>query len=69
MGVLSEEERVERDGLRERHSDDPLHEDLGGGARIAADGLRGLEADETDSDGCSEAAEAALDASCHFSDY
>ena len=39
-----------------------------GGAGIAADGFRGLEADETDADGGAKAAEAALDASCDFSD-
>src|SRR5581483_1287409 len=49
--LLDEEDRVERDGLGERHADDGLDENLAGRAGIAADALDGLGADETDADG------------------
>jgi hypothetical protein len=58
---MSDEERVERDGLGEGHSDEALDKDLSRGARIAADGFCGLEADESDADGGAKAAETTLD--------
>ncbi len=46
-----------------------LDQDLRVGAGIAADGFRSLEADEAHADSGAKAAEAALDASCDFSEY
>ena len=63
-----EEECVERDGLGERHADDGLYENFGGGTRIAAHGFGGLEADKPYSDGGAEAAETALNAASDFSE-
>jgi anaerobic selenocysteine-containing dehydrogenase len=59
---------IEVEPVLEIHADDALHEDLGGSAGVAADGLRGLEADETHANGGAEAAEAALNATGDFSE-
>ena len=65
---MTEEQRVERDGFGESHADDALHEDLRGGARIAADGFSGFEADEAYADRGAEAAETALNGAGDFSE-
>ncbi len=65
---MPEEKRVERDGLSKGHSKDALDKNLAEGSGIAADSFSGFETDEADTDGCAKTAEAALDASCDFSD-
>jgi hypothetical protein len=68
MELLAKEQRVERDGFSQCHADDGLDQNRGRGPGIAADGFSGFEADKAYADCSAQAAEAALNASCEFSD-
>src|ERR1051325_505008 len=60
-----QEQRVEDDGLREGDGQDRLHEDLGGGARIAAHGGGGGRPDQADADGGAEGGQTDMAATHH----
>ena len=66
--LLAEEQRVEGDRFSQRHANDGLDQNRRRGTGIAADGFGGFEADKAHADGGAQTAEAALDASCEFSD-
>jgi hypothetical protein len=65
---LAEEQRVERDGFSQCHTDNGLDKNRSRGTGIAADGFSGFEADKAYANCSAQAAEAALKASCEFSD-
>lgn len=66
--LLGEEQREHAETFSEGHADDGLHEDLGRGAGIAANGFSGLGADHTDADGGAEKTESGGDVAVDFSE-
>lgn len=66
--LLGEEQREHAETFGEGHTDDGLHEDLGRGAGIAADGFGGFGADHTDADGGAEKTESGGEVAVDFSE-
>lgn len=67
--LLAHEKRVERDRFGEGHAKDALDKDFSESAGITANRFGSFESDETDANGGTEAAKAALNAASHFSEY